>query len=204
MSAMAISEPTSTEAHAAAAAVAAVADPAAGLEPGPVTVYEVPEEDWQIWRDLRLEALADAPYAFGETLAAVKERSEEDWRSWWHGPGTIGPRFIALVDGAPAAMCSICFPEFHGTEPLLISMWASPEVRGRGVSRAMLDACVAYCARTGRPRLLLGVVEDNHSARRLYDRYGFTATGGSEPLFSDPTKLVLWMEKPTAQGPAEA
>jgi GNAT superfamily N-acetyltransferase len=164
-----------------------------------IRVYETAEEDWRVWRDLRLEALADAPYAFGETLGQALERDEENWRSWWRGPDPGGPRFIAFVDGAAAAMSAICFPEAHGNEPLLISMWASPKVRGRGAARAMLDACADYCVRTGRPRLLLGVVDDNLPALRLYEGYGFALTGGSEPLLSDPSKHVLWMQKALPQ-----
>ena len=159
-----------------------------------ISVYEVAESDWGIWRDLRLEALADAPSAFGETLARASERTEVEWRSWWGGEGA-GPRFIGMVDDAPGGMCAICFPEDHGREPLLISMWTSPNARGRGVGRAMLDACVGYCEQAGHPRFLLGVVEDNLPARRLYEGYGFVDTGRSEPLFSDPSKLVLWMAK---------
>jgi ribosomal protein S18 acetylase RimI-like enzyme len=163
-----------------------------------IRVYETTEEDWRIWRALRLEALADAPYAFGETLERSLERDEDSWRSWWR-PDPVSPRFIALVDGVAAAMSAICFPDDHGNEPLLISMWASPKARGRGAARAMLDACADYCVRTGHRRLLLGVVEDNLPALRLYERYGFARTGGSEPLLSDPSKQVLWMEKALPQ-----
>lgn len=195
MAAMVSSEPAPAEVSALATAdAAAVGEPDAAA--CSVRVYEAPEQDWRLWRELRLAALEDAPYAFGDTLAAAQARSEEDWRSWWREPDPGGPRFIALVDGEPAAMCSICFPDFHDNEPLLISMWSSPKARGRGAARAMLDACIDYCVRVGRPRLLLGVVDDNLPARRLYESYGFIYSGGSEPLFSDPSKLVLWMHKP--------
>lgn len=162
-----------------------------------VRVDEVPEREWRIWRDLRIDALVDAPYAFGETIERARARTEQEWRSWWQdqAAGLVGPRYIARADGVPAAMASICFPDEFGKEPLLISMWVSPSARGRGLGRLLLDACVEYCLRTGRPRLLLGVVDDNLPARRLYERYGFAYTGSSEPLHSDPTKLVLWMEK---------
>jgi ribosomal protein S18 acetylase RimI-like enzyme len=204
MFAMVISNEPTAPARTVAAATVTAPDAGSAGPAGAVRVYEVPEEDWQAWRDLRLEALADAPYAFGETLENARRRDEESWRSWWRGPESVGPRLIALVDDAPAAMCSVCFPDFHDNEPLLISMWTSPAARGRGAARALLDACVAYCARTGRPRLLLGVVEDNLSARRLYESYGFALTGGSEPLLSDTSKLVIWMELPTPQVPARA
>jgi RimJ/RimL family protein N-acetyltransferase len=183
-------------AAASAAGTATASVTGAEAEAGTVTVYEVPEQDWRIWRDLRLEALVDAPDAFGETLAQAQARDEENWRSWWSDPDAVGPRFIALVDGVPAAMCAIAFPEDLGGEPLLIAMWSSPKVRGRGAARAMLDACGEYCVRTDRPRLLLGVVEDNVPARTLYERYGFTATGGSDPLRRDPSKVLIWMQKP--------
>jgi len=158
-----------------------------------VSVYEVPESDWQTWRELRLEALTDAPYAFGETLARARSLTEAEWRSWWDGREFAGPRFIGVADGAPAGMCSLCFPEDHDHEPLIINMWTSPRVRGRGLGRAMLDACVTYCVQAGHPRLLLGVVEDNLPARRLYESYGFVYTGGREPLRSNPSTSLLWM-----------
>jgi ribosomal protein S18 acetylase RimI-like enzyme len=209
MSAMVVSNesPSPVRAAAGAAAPATAAAAANGSDTesaASVRVYEVPEEDWRIWRDLRLQALADAPYAFGETLERAEQRDEENWRSWWRAPEPVGPRLIALVDDLPAAMCSICFPDDHDNEPLLISMWTSAAARGRGAARALLDACAAYCARTGRPRLLLGVVEDNLPARRLYESYGFNLTGGSEPLLSDTSKLIVWMELPTPPVPAQS
>ena len=158
-----------------------------------VRVNEVTEPDWELWRDLRLEALADSPTAFGETLAMARAKTEEDWRSWWDGRPHAGPRYIASVDGSPAGMCSICFPDDHDKHPLLINMWTSPKARGRGAGRAMLDACVAYCRQEGHPRFLLSVVDDNISAFRVYERYGFALTGYSEPLLSNPSKLVLTM-----------
>jgi RimJ/RimL family protein N-acetyltransferase len=160
-----------------------------------VSVYEVLESDWEIWRDLRLDALADAPYAFGETLARAQSKTDEDWRSWWTGDEGTGPRYIGLLDGTPAGMCGICFPEDLDRAPLIISMWTSRSARGRGVARAMLDACVEYCEAAGYPKLLLGVVDDNLPARRLYERYGFVETGDSEALHSDPSKLVISMAK---------
>lgn len=171
---------------------------AAGFNPGrasAVHVSDVPESDWEIWRDLRLEALADAPYAFGETLARAQSKTEEDWRAWWRDEDGPGPRYFGLVDGAPAGMCGICFPEDMGREPLIIGMWTSPRARGRGVGRAMLDACVKYCETAGHRRLLLGVVDDNLPARRLYETHGFVETGESEPLHWDPSKLVIMMAK---------
>jgi GNAT superfamily N-acetyltransferase len=202
MCAMVLSEPAGS------AAPSSTADAPGGgkSDDSAVRVTEVPETDWRLWREMRLEALADAPTAFGETLARAETYTEDRWRSWWRDQeaGTVGPRYIARVDGEPAAMASICFPDDHGNEPLLISMWASPKSRGRGAARRLLDACIDYSARTGHARLLLGVVEDNLPARRLYERYGFTLTGGSEPLHSDPSKTLLWMQKPTAANVAEA
>jgi len=160
-----------------------------------LSISELPESDWELWRDLRLEALRDAPGAFGETLAAALERDEESWRGVWRADPPA-PRFVAGIDGVPRGMCSITFPEAFGCQPLLISMWISPAARGRGLGPILLDACVDWCARHGYPRLRLGVVEDNEAAVRLYSRYGFRFEGTGEPLLSDPSKVVKWMDLP--------
>src|SRR5439155_1526489 len=60
-----------------------------GKERPPLTVSNVDgielrtvrPDDWTIWRDLRLAALAEAPYAFGSTLAQWQDQAEERWRA---------------------------------------------------------------------------------------------------------------------------
>lgn len=160
-----------------------------------ISIFELPESDWEQWRTLRLEALRDAPGAFGETLAAALERDEDSWHRAWRAEPPL-PRFIAAIDGTPQGMCSIVLPEDHDFQPLIISMWIAPAARGRGLGQVLLDACVGWCARNGYRRLRLGVVEDNEPATRLYTRYGFRFDGSGEPLLSEPSKQVRWMELP--------
>lgn len=44
-------------------------------------IVAVTPEDWVEFREIRLRALADAPDAFGATLAEAQEQTEEGWRS---------------------------------------------------------------------------------------------------------------------------
>lgn len=158
-------------------------------------ITEVPESDWELWRDLRLAALSDAPGAFGATLAGARAQTEDDWRAWWRAePST--PRFLATLAGVPLGMCALVLPADHDYQPLVISMWVVPSARGGGLARALLDACVRWSSDHGYGRLRLGVAQDNESAARLYVRFGFNFTGEAEPLLSNPRTLLKWMELP--------
>lgn len=53
-----------------------------------------------------------------------------------------------------------------------------PSARGRGVGTALLSAAVDKARRIGARALSLSVVDANHRARALYERQGFTPTGG--------------------------
>ncbi|WP_051158445.1 hypothetical protein [Nocardia carnea] len=53
-------------------------------------------DDWQVFRQIRLAALTDAPHAFGATLQAAQQRSEHDWR----GLLTRRAQFVATAAGA--------------------------------------------------------------------------------------------------------
>lgn len=152
-------------------------------------------DDWVTWRALRLEALAAAPTAFSSTSAEWESAPEERWRARLALDGSHN--LVAFVDGVAAGMASGVPHEDPGTAEL-VSMYVGAPVRGRGVGDLLVGAVERWSAGLGLRRLCLEVVVDNHAARRLYERHGFSVVGEAKP----PGKpLELWMCKPLA-GPA--
>ncbi len=132
--------------------------------------------DWPLWRELRLAALAEAPYAFGSTLAQWQGSGdrEERWRARLSIPGAHD--LVALLDGLPVGMASGVPGE--GAENVeLISMWVNPTARGKGVGDYLIQAVERWGAERGATTLRLSVMPDNRKATALYERHGFTDTG---------------------------
>lgn len=130
--------------------------------------------DWQLWRDLRLAALAESPDAFGSTLAAWSGDGdrEDRWRDRLSIPGARD--FVVLLDGTAVGMASGVPTEDAGVVEL-ISMWASPDARGRGVGERLIDGVERWGAEQGATTLRLSVMHDNPRASALYERAGFAA-----------------------------
>lgn len=153
--------------------------------------------DWRIFRELRLEALAEAPYAFGSTLEAEQMLTETDWRK------RLGNRvqFVAYLDGAPAGMVA----GIRSDDPAvaeLVSMWVRPQARGRGVGSALVKVVLDWASQQGCSEVRLWVSEGNDSAERLYARRGFVRTGEKQPIRADdPTRLELAMVLSTRTRP---
>ncbi len=144
-----------------------------------IIIERLTSDDWRLWRELRLEALREASYAFSSTLADWQgERdSEVHWR---RRLDTVPLNLIAYLDGKPAGMVS-------GTEPSadasveLISMYVAPFARGAGVGNVLVDTVVAWAAKQEATRVTLAVREANSAAIGLYRRNGFVEVGGADP-----------------------
>src|SRR5580692_5995 len=98
-----------------------------------VRVREVTADDWELLRDVRLSALAEAPYAFGSTYAREAAFTEERWR------GRIGERsvtFFAHDDPAVPAPDGLARVYVEDGTADLVSMWVRPSSRGRQVGEA--------------------------------------------------------------------
>ncbi|WP_246035881.1 GNAT family N-acetyltransferase [Aliishimia ponticola] len=54
----------------------------------------------------------------------------------------------------------------------LQDLYADPDVRGTGIGRALIEAVYAAADAAGAPSVYWLTQEDNHTARRLYDRVG--------------------------------
>lgn len=128
-------------------------------------------DDWGAWRKMRLQALADAPGAFGSTLAEWQGAGDTEER-WRRRLTDVPLNVLAFIEEEPAGMVSATALDASGTAEL-ISMWVAPFARGRGVGDALIHAVVSWAQRQGARRVALDVVASNEPATALYRRNGF-------------------------------
>jgi GNAT superfamily N-acetyltransferase len=155
-----------------------------------VEVRQATVDDWEMVRDIRLAALQDAPYAFGSTYARESAFDEETWRGRLNNEEN--PTFLAFDGDTPIGMDGVYT---ESGDRILVAMWVAPDARRGGVGAALTEAVCEWAKKIGAPRVFLGVAEGNDSAQRLYERLGFTMTGRSQPLHSDPSRRTLEMAR---------
>lgn len=154
------------------------------METPSITVRPTVEAEWRALHALRLRALADAPTAFGQTLAEAQAQPESLWRE--RARGTQGSRMFVAAAGADLVGLAGMVVEDESTGQL-VSMWLAPQHRGGGLAADLVAAALGWARQCGLRRARLYVTDGNHAARRLYLRCGFTDTGRTAPLPSDPS-----------------
>jgi ribosomal protein S18 acetylase RimI-like enzyme len=166
------------------------------------TIVRLGPDDWQEFREIRVRALADAPMAFGMTLADAEKNTETHWRARLdQGDPVLGVR---EQDDRPGlvAMGAGWHPPAQPDRMMVWGMWSAPEARGRGHASALLAWLVEHARARGVTTVELHVTEGNDDARRLYEQRGFVATGEWEPLREgSPLKIEL-MRLRTAPDPS--
>jgi ribosomal protein S18 acetylase RimI-like enzyme len=136
-------------------------------------VQRLAPHDWAQLRDARLEALADAPYAFASTLAREERFTEQTWRERADRGGTFG-----AWDGD--AIVGLATGIDEGTDWQLVGMWVSPKLRGSGVADRLVSAVCELARQAGAMSVRLWVTEENGRARAFYRRLGFVPSGSRQ------------------------
>jgi GNAT superfamily N-acetyltransferase len=149
-----------------------------------VLVREVTAGDWEALRDIRLEALRDAPEAFGSTFAREVVFEEADWQRRI----ARGGNFLGYLPEASAIEPAGLIGGYQEDPQLveLVSMYVRPRARGRGVGEALIATVIDWAAARNAASVHLWVTETNKPARLLYERCGFALTGERQPLPSNP------------------
>jgi ribosomal protein S18 acetylase RimI-like enzyme len=143
-----------------------------------IDILVIQPDDWQLWRALRRQALAESPAAFGSTLADWSGAGDKElrWRGRLH---QVALNLVLTLDGEPVGMVSATAAR-KAADVELISLWVAPGARGRGVGDEAVRRVLAW-ARTEHPgsRLVLSVKRSNRPASLLYQRHGFIDAGPS-------------------------
>jgi GNAT superfamily N-acetyltransferase len=145
-------------------------------------------DDWEAYRALRFEMLADAPIAFLETLEQAKQHPDEHWRRRASNTSGTTTLFAAVAEDGRWLGSMGGYQAAGARDPYLVGVYVTPAFRGRehGMTDALLDAVIAW-AQGRADRLLLEVHEDNEPAIRSYLRRGFVFTGRTQPYPLDRT-----------------
>ncbi len=141
----------------------------------PVTVRRLGPDDWARFREIRLQALAEAPAAFSSTLAEALQLDEAAWRARL----ATRAQFLATVSSEAVGTAGGVVTD---SGPELISMWVDPQVRGSGVGDQLVRAVLEWAMHAEYESVLLWVASGNEAAERLYARHGFRRTGASQPM----------------------
>jgi GNAT superfamily N-acetyltransferase len=132
--------------------------------------------DEPILREVRLQALSDAPNAFGSTYEREIARTISDWQRWM-SPGVA---FILYVPAGARGMVAGLRDETDPAVVHLMAMWVHPTIRGSGGAAELVAAVVAWAQSEGAKMVRLKVIQGNDRARRFYERMGFRTTGREE------------------------
>ena len=140
-------------------------------------VRQLTAADAAAYRELRLEALQNAPTAFGTSYEAESKQTVADFEGWmtrsyiagaWLGDNLLGSASFYRLDSAKAA--------HRGN---IWGVYVQPDARGRGIARALMTDIIAFARQEVR-QVHLSVVTENAPAIALYEHLGFI-TYGTEP-----------------------
>lgn len=96
-----------------------------------ITTRLLQEDDWQVYRDLRLAALQESPDAF---VASYDEESSYD-EALWRTRMRRAHRFAAELDGKTVGIAALGTHTGDGEEVgELFGLWAAQEVRGSHIA----------------------------------------------------------------------
>ena len=93
---------------------------------------------------------------------------------------------------------SVCgfavFDRTLGNEAELHNIAVAPEMRGRGLSRLLMDAIINSAHKNCVERIMLEVRASNEAAIALYSKYGFEKVGLRPGYYHHPTENAILMD----------
>ena len=161
------------------------------------TVRRTTADEWQEFRELRLQALLDSPTNFGQTHEEALAIPDEVWQERARAnAASEAQAFYVAIDDATGQLVGSWGVLPHNARPgvhIIVGVYVLPQARGTEVARLLNQACIDFARTTDAKELILSVRDDNDRGRRFYEREGFVLTGSTEPHNLDPSHDLVEM-----------
>ncbi len=136
------------------------------------------EDEWQVYREVRLAALEDAPEAFVARFEDEASRGEGFWRDRM----IRASRIVAEREDKPVGLVGL---GLHGEDPEageVFGLWTSPTVRGQHVARGLVSTAAEKATEDGCRLLYFWAISDQASAVGFASSFGFRPTSKRRPV----------------------
>lgn len=129
-----------------------------------------------LYKQIRLASLQDAPYAFETSYDSAVQRSDEIWqeRAESGANGTDGATFFAFSDELPIGIAALFRIKGQSDIGELMQVWVSPDFRGSNVAWDLMNVIFNWAEENSFRKIIAGVTNVNARALRFYVKYGFS------------------------------
>ncbi len=137
-------------------------------------VHNVSDSKWEEYKNLRIEALTEAPFAFIDDPVTAKNDSEDEWKR------KLKNMYFAELDGKWVGMIGAYQDERPKIKHILnlVSFYVLSSYRGLGIGKELLKEALRQAKNNPTIKTVqLGVVTTQKPALSLYKSLGFKKVG---------------------------
>ena len=160
-----------------------------------IEIIKLPVSEWQTYKTLRLRALKEETKAFSTRYEEQAKHTDEQWQNRLATGEYM--LFAKLNDQLVGMMVGyIPNPEKDKQSANIVSVYVTPEARGKGISKRLMEELLKHLKAGGITKVKLTVNKDQLAAVNLYQNFGFQITGKEESVMGDRvTHTELLMTK---------
>jgi ribosomal protein S18 acetylase RimI-like enzyme len=148
-----------------------------------VKIIEATPENWELYKDIRLEGLREDPQAFGSPLEKEGSFTREKWLKRVSNPFS----YIAVSNDRSVGTIGAYMTEENEKKVAhIVGVFVSKEGRGKGVGSMLLEAVLRKLKEDKTIDVIdLTVNEDQTAAVGLYGKFGFKISDREVAVLGD-------------------
>lgn len=159
--------------------------------PTGVEIVRLEPDEWQAYRELRLEALQESPQAFSSNYHEQAAYPESYWRGRledaarnkqsWMVFARAGQRLVGMGGAFRGGMDG----DKRMDQAVVIAVYVTPSWRSRGVSKLLMYDILDRLKESGIRTAVLGINSEQRAALQLYELVGFRTVEKKMELMGD-------------------